>query len=205
MKSSMVRSLAVFICMMLISTLSFAAEPQPQPQPQQRAQAQATPPDYVVGPEDVLDVSVWKNADLSRVVVVRPDGMISLPLVGDVKAAGLSPDQLKLSIEKKLREYSETAIVSVIVQAVNSYKVFVLGEVRTPGVQSFKANATVLQAITLAGGFTEYASRNSIILIRKMRDGSEEKIKLRFKDLVSLNEKENKNIVLKPGDTIFVP
>lgn len=203
MKSSMVRSLAVFICMMLISTLSFAAEPQPQPQPQQRAQA--TPPDYVVGPEDVLDVSVWKNADLSRVVVVRPDGMISLPLVGDVKAAGLSPDQLKLSIEKKLREYSETAIVSVIVQAVNSYKVFVLGEVRTPGVQSFKANATVLQAITLAGGFTEYASRNSIILIRKMRDGSEEKIKLRFKDLVSLNEKENKNIVLKPGDTIFVP
>jgi polysaccharide export outer membrane protein len=201
MRSSLIRTLAILVCLFSFATLSFAAEPQPL----KKEPAQAPPPDYVVGPEDVLDISVWKNADLSRVVTVRPDGMISLPLVGDIKAAGLSPEQLKTSIEKKLREYSETAVVSVIVQAVNSYKVFVLGEVRTPGVQVYKTNATVLQAITLAGGFTEYASKNSMMLIRKNKDGSEEKIRLRFKDLVSDNDKENKNMVLKPGDTIFVP
>ena len=201
MNSSIIRTIAIFICLFSFAATSFAAEPQQQ----KRETAQAAPPDYVVGPEDILDISVWKNADLSRIVTVRPDGMISLPLIGDVKASGLSPEQLKAAIEKKLREYSETAIVSVIVQTVNSYKVFVLGEVRTPGVQSYKTNTTVLQAITLAGGFTEYASKNSLVLIRKSKDGSEEKIKLRFKDLISPNEKENKNVVLKPGDTIFVP
>lgn len=201
MKSNLIHTLAVFAFLFTLATLSFAA----QPQLLQKEPVQPTPPDYVVGPEDVLDISVWKNADLSRVVVVRPDGMISLPLVGDIKAAGLSPEQLKAAVEKKLREYSETAVVSVIVQAVNSYKVFVLGEVRTPGVQVYKANATVLQAITLAGGFTEYASKNKIVLIRKMKDGTEEKTRLRFKDLVSLDEDDNKNMVLKPGDTIFVP
>lgn len=203
MKSSIARSIAIFALIISFATPAAAAEPQ-QIKREAPVQAPATPPDYVVGPEDVLDISVWKNADLSRVVVVRPDGMISLPLVGDIKAAGLSPEQLKGAIEKKLREYSETAVVSVIVQAVNSYKVFVLGEVRTPGVQVYKANATVLQAITLAGGFTEYASKNKIVLIRKMKDGSEEKTKLRFKDLVSTDYKD-KNLTLKPGDTIFVP
>lgn len=201
MKTSMVRALAILVCLFTLAASSFAAEPQLL----KKESAQTPPPDYVVGPEDVLDISVWKNADLSRVVVVRPDGMISLPLVGDVKAAGLSPEQLKSAVEKKFREYSETAIVSVIVQSVNSYKVFILGEVRTPGVQVYKANATVLQAITLAGGFTEYASKNKIVLIRKKKDGTEEKTKLRFKDLVSMDENENKNMVLKPGDTIFVP
>jgi polysaccharide export outer membrane protein len=201
MKTSIIRTLAIFVCLFTFAAASFAAPPQPQ----KNEPAQAPPPDYVVGPEDVLDISVWKNTDLSRVVIVRPDGMISLPLVGDIKAAGLSPEQLKSAVEKKLREYSETAVVSVIVQAVNSYKVFVLGEVRTPGVQVYKANATVLQAITLAGGFTEYASKNKIVLIRKKKDGSEEKTRLRFKDLVSIDENDNKNMVLKPGDTIFVP
>ena len=200
MNSSIIRTIAIFICLFSFAAASFAAEPQQQ----KRETAQAAPPDYVVGPEDILDISVWKNADLSRIVTVRPDGMISLPLIGDVKASGLSPEQLKAAIEKKLREYSETAIVSVIVQTVNSYKVFVLGEVRTPGVQSYKTNTTVLQAITLAGGFTEYASKNSLVLIRKSKDGSEEKIKLRFKDLIS-PDKDNKNMILKPGDTLFVP
>lgn len=199
MRAMIVRLFTVFICVFMLAASSYAAE-QPKKEP-----IQPPPPDYVIGAEDVLDISVWKNIDLSRVVVVRPDGMISLPLVGDIKAAGKSPEELKGSIEKKLREYSETAIVSVIVQTVNSYKVFVLGEVKTPGMQVFKANATVLQAITLAGGFTEYASKNNIVLIRKMKDGSEEKTRLRFKDLVSIGERENRNFVLKPGDTIFVP
>lgn len=199
MRSVIGRALAAIALIVMFAAASHAAEA-----PKKDAQAPAQP-DYVIGAEDVLDISVWRNADLSRVVIVRPDGMISLPLVGDIKASGLTPEQLKGAIEKKLREYSETAVVSVIVQAVNSYKVFVLGEVRTPGVQVFKANATVLQAITLAGGFTEYASRNNMVLVRKMKDGSETKIRLRFKDLVSVNDKENSNITLRPGDTIFVP
>lgn len=204
MKSSIARFIAIFAFLISFTAAAAAAEPQ-QIKREAAAQGAPTPPDYVVGPEDILDISVWKNADLSRVVVVRPDGMISLPLVGDIKAAGLSPEQLKAAIEKKLREYSEKPIVSVIVQAVNSYKVFVLGEVRTPGVQVYKANATVLHAITLAGGFTEYASKNKIVLIRKGKDGMEQKTKLRFKDLVSPDDNENKNLILKPGDTIFVP
>lgn len=198
MKQSILRIAAVLICLLALGGNATAAE-QPRNEPAQTA------PDYVIGSEDVLDISVWKNADLSRVVTVRPDGMVSLPLIGDLKAAGLTPEQLKTVIEGRLKEYSASAVVSVIVQAVNSYKVFVLGEVRTPGMHVFKANATVLQAITMAGGFTEYASKNDLVLIRKKEDGSEQKIRLRFKDLVSLKEKDNKNIVLKPGDTIFVP
>lgn len=203
MKFRLIRSLAVLAFLFAFASASFAADPPPQPK-KEAAQASAIP-DYVIGAEDVLDISVWKNADLSRVVTVRPDGMVSLPLIGDIKASGLTPEQLKGAIEKKLREYSETAVVSVIVQAVNSYKVFVLGEVKTPGVQSYKASTTVLQALTLAGGFTEYASRNSLVLIRKGKDGAEEKIKLRFKDIISPNDRTNKNLVLKPGDTLFVP
>lgn len=199
MKSSMIRTLSIFVCFFTLAAVSFAAEPQPQ----KKEPAQAPPPDYVIGAEDILDISVWKNSDLSRVVVVRPDGMISLPLVGDIKASGLSPEQLKSAVEKKLREYSETAVVSVIVQAVNSYKVFVLGEVRTPGVQVYKANATVLQAISLAGGFSQFSSKNKIIVIRKRADGSDEKLVFRFNDLVSPND-GTANPILKPGDTIFV-
>lgn len=195
MKSSMIRILAIFVCLFTLAAASFAAEPQQKMAPQ--------PPDYVIGAEDILDISVWKNSDLSRVVVVRPDGMISLPLVGDIKASGLSPEQLKSTVEKKLREYSETAVVSVIVQAVNSYKVFVLGEVKTPGVQVYKANATVLQAISLAGGFSQFSSKNKIIVIRKRADGSDEKLVFRFNDLVSPND-GTANPILKPGDTIFV-
>lgn len=162
------------------------------------------PPDYVIGAEDVLDISVWKNADLSRVVNVRPDGKISLPLIGDVQAAGLTPNQLRDKIVGRLKEYQETAVASVIVQTVNSYRVFMVGEVRTPGVYQLKSRTTILQAIAMAGGFTQFASKNSIVLIRKKSDGvSEEKIDIRFKDLVYADE--DKNMILKAGDTIFVP
>lgn len=197
MKSIMTRALAILAILLTLASVSFAAAP-----PKKDA-AQAPTPDYVIGAEDVLDISVWKNVDLSRVVTVRPDGMISLPLIGDIKASGITPEQLKASIEKKLKEYSETAIVSVIVQAVNSYKVFVLGEVRTPGVQVYRANATVLQAISQAGGFSQFSSKNKIIVIRKRADGSDEKLVFRFNDLVSPNE-GSVNPILKPGDTVFV-
>ena len=164
----------------------------------------AVPSDYIIGAEDVLDISVWKNADLSRVVNVRPDGKISLPLIGDVQAAGLTPNQLRDRIVERLKQYQETAVASVIVQTVNSYRIFMVGEVNTPGVYQLKSRTTILQAIALAGGFSQFASKNKIVLIRKSVDGvSEEKISIRFKDLV--NPDKDKNLILKAGDTIFVP
>lgn len=159
-------------------------------------------PAYLIGPEDVLEISVWRNAEISKVVTVRPDGRISLPLIGDVQAAGLTPEELKESIVNKLLEYQQSAIASVIVQEVNSYRVFVLGEVKTPGMYQLKNSTTVLQVLALAGGFTEYASKSRIILVRK-NEGGEERVSLRFTDLI--NENGNKRIILMPGDTIFVP
>lgn len=160
---------------------------------------QTTQNEYLVGPEDVLEISVWKNADLSRIVIVRPDGRISLPLIGDVQAAGRTPEELREAIVEKLQEYQEAVVASVIVQEVNSYRIFMLGEIRTPGPYTLKRHTSILQAISLAGGFTEFASKNKIVLIR---EGS--RIKVRFDDLVK-GGGNNGDIVLKPGDTVFIP
>lgn len=160
---------------------------------------QITLNEYLIGPEDVLEISVWKNADLSRVVIVRPDGRISIPLIGDVQAAGRTPGELKMAIEEKLQEYQETVVASVIVQEVNSYRIFMLGEIRAPGPYTLKRHTSILQAISLAGGFTEFASKNKIVLIRES-----ERIKVRFDDLVK-GRTNDEDIILKPGDTIFIP
>jgi polysaccharide export outer membrane protein len=163
-------------------------------------------PGYVIGPEDVLDISVWKNEDLSRVVTVRPDGRISLPLIGDVTAAGLTPGELRESIVAKLKEYQESVVASVIVNEVNSYRIFILGEVASPGTYLMKRRTTVLQAIAIAGGFNQYASRNKIVVVREGSGASsEERIPVRFDDLVKAGRKGKKNLTLRPGDTIFVP
>lgn len=164
-------------------------------------------PGYVIGPEDVLDISVWKNADLSRVVTVRPDGRISLPLIGDVTAAGLTPGELRESIIASLKEYQESVVASVIVNEVNSYRIFILGEVARPGTYLMKRRTTVLQAIAIAGGFNQYASRNKMVVVREGSGGAsgEQRIAVRFDDLVKAGGKGTKNLILKPGDTIFVP
>ncbi len=160
--------------------------------------------DYRIGPEDVLEISVWKNADLSKTVTVRPDGKISLPLIGDLEAAGHTAAQMKEEIVAKLKKYQETAVVSVIVQAVNSYRVFVVGEVKTPGPYLLKTRTTILQAIAMAGGFTQFASKNKMMLVRSKGDGSDERIRVSFDDLVYGGDRQE-NLILKAGDTIFVP
>ncbi len=160
--------------------------------------------DYKIGPEDILEISVWKNTDLSKVVIVRPDGKISLPLIGDLDAAGLTASQLKDEIVSKLKKYQETAVVSVIVQAVNSYRIFIVGEVKTPGPYLLKTRTSVLQAIALSGGFTQFASKNKIMLVRPKGDGSDERIKISFDDLVYGGDSPE-NLMLRAGDTIFVP
>ena len=162
-------------------------------------------PEYYIGPEDVLEIIVWKNAELSKVVSVRPDGRISLPLLGDIDAIGLTPTQLTTNIVNKLKQYKETPTVSVILQQVNSYGIYVLGEVAKPGRLFLKSKTTVLQAITNAGGFTPTAARNKIVVFRwDPGQNREIKLKASYDDIV-LRDGSYQNLVLKPGDTIVVP
>jgi polysaccharide export outer membrane protein len=128
-------------------------------------------PDYIMGPEDVLEITVWKNADLSKQVQVRPDGRISLPLIGDVSAVGRTAAQLTEEISARLKSYMENPTVSILVREVNSYQIYVLGEVNAPGKYPLKSKTTLLQAITIAHGFTQVAARNKIVVFRFGKDG----------------------------------
>ncbi len=160
--------------------------------------------EYIIGSEDALEIMVWRNEILSRPrVVVRPDGKISLPLIGDIHAAGLTAKQLKEDIEKRLKEYEELPNVTVIVAEINSYYIYILGEIARPGRYQLKSNISVLQAVSLAGGFTNWASPNSMVVLRRNGE-KEEKIKVRYKKIISGSRPED-NIVLKPGDTIIIP
>ena len=164
-------------------------------------------PDYIIGPEDVLEITVWRNADLSRAVSVRPDGRISLPLIGDVVAVGRTPVQLAEAISTRLKEYKENPQVSIMVQQVNSYAIYILGEVKSPGKYPLKSKTTLLQAITIASGFSQLAARSKIVVFRFGGNGEGEKdfkIRASYDDIV-LRDDSQQNIVLKPGDTIVVP
>ena len=160
---------------------------------------------YLIGAEDILDISVWKNEDLSRVVSVRPDGMISLPLLGDIKAAGLVPDELRKVIVEKLNKFQKSAEVAVIVQAVNSRRIYILGNIAAPGIYPIMSRTTILQAIATAGGFNQFAAKNKLVLIREIGNGKRTKIRIRFGDIVNYKKEKDSNLVLMPGDTIFVP
>ena len=162
-----------------------------------------TDPAYVIGPEDVLDVSVWKEPDVSRVVPVRPDGRISLPLINDVQAAGLSPQQLAGAVSEKLKKYLNEPQVTVIVTAINSQRVFVVGEVLRAGAFPMLPGMTVLQALSSAGGFTTFADVKKIHVVR-LRNGKQVEIPFNYRDVLRGDNSEQ-NIKLEPGDTIVVP
>jgi polysaccharide export outer membrane protein len=161
--------------------------------------------DYTIGPEDVLEITVWRNTDLSKVVAVRPDGRISLPLIGDVGAAGRTAAELAGAIAEKLKEFKENPQVSIVVKEVNSYAIYVLGEVTKPGKYPLKSKTTLLQAITLASGFTPAAARNKMVIFRfGDQNGKDSKIKASYDDII-MRDESLQNIQLKPGDTIVVP
>ena len=164
----------------------------------------AAPSDYVIGPEDVLQVSVWKNETLSRVVPVRPDGKISLPLLHDIQASGLTAMQLRDKISKALGEFMPNPEVSVIVTDVRSYRVSVMGEVQRPGVLLLRSSTTIMEAIAMAGGFRDFASPSKIVVVRKNSNGQTEKIPFNYNRAIRAGEAED-NIVLKTGDVIVVP
>ena len=161
--------------------------------------------EYIIGPEDLLEITVWRNADLSKTVIVRPDGRISLPLVGDVAAVGKTPSQLTDEIATRLKDFKENPSVAIVVKEVNSYAIYVLGEVKGPGKYPLKSKTTLLQGITIAGGFTPTAARNKLVVFRFSENGAgDEKIKASYDDIV-LREGSQQNIELKPGDTVVVP
>lgn len=168
-----------------------------------------TPPgEFLLGPEDFLSVTVWKNQDLSRDVAVRPDGMISMPLIGDVQAAGLTANTLAKRIADRLTEFMASPTVSVQVKEVNSYFIYVQGEVAKPGKYPLRSYATVLQGVSMAGGFTQYASKNKMQVLRVIQNGQEGpheiRIPVSYDDLVS-GKGNPGNFILRSGDIIVVP
>ncbi len=159
-------------------------------------------PDYVIGADDMLHISVWKEPDLTETLPVRPDGKISLPLLNDVVAAGLTPSQLADSITVKLKKYIADPRVTVVVTAMNSQKIYVLGEVLHPGTTLLQPNMTVLQALA-SSGFTQFANTKGIYILRN-ESGKQQKIPVHYRSLIK-GEAMDQNLVLKPGDTIVVP
>jgi polysaccharide export outer membrane protein len=155
-----------------------------------------------LGPEDVIEVFVWKEPDLSTTAVVRPDGKVSLPLIGELHTSGKTAVELQKEISQKLAQYVAEPVVNVIVKEVNSAKVSVLGEVKTPGVYKIKDRATLLDAIALAGGFTEYAKRNKVTVIRPVTTGEQKLIKLNADDQIKRGESEL--FYIMPYDKIYV-
>ncbi|MGA8493257.1 MAG: polysaccharide biosynthesis/export family protein [Terriglobales bacterium] len=179
------------------SAADSSASPAPSPQPMS-----AAGPGYLIGADDVLLVSVWKEPDLTITLPVRPDGDISMPLLNDVPAAGLSPTQLAASITEKLKKFVADPRVTVIVTQINSQKVYVTGEVLHTGAIQLLPNMTVLQALADAG-FTQFANTKGIYVLR-MESGRQQKIPVNYKRLVK-GQAIDQNIILKPGDTIVVP
>ena len=196
----MLRLLCTVLMVLSAVPDSQAVDQQPAP-PSEQDQNQDSS-DYRIGPEDMLDISVWNNAAISRTVPVRPDGKVSLPLVNDIQAAGLTPMQLRSALIKKLAEYVPSPEVSVIVREVHSFKVSVIGEVKRTGRHELKGRATVLDVLALAEGFGEFAARGRIVVIRQ--DGRQ--ILFNYNKVVSSNGAgARENFLLQPGDIIVVP
>jgi polysaccharide biosynthesis/export protein len=183
-----------------------AATQQPAPPPstaQAVAPPSVAPPGYVIGPDDVLTLVFWKDKDLSGDVIVRPDGMISVALINEVQAAGLTPEQLRVKIVEMSSRYLEDPNVVVVVKQINSRKVFITGMVNKIGIFQITSPTTVLQLITMAGGLQEYAKEEHISILRTEK-GRQVSYRFNYKDVLN-GRKLEQNIQLLPGDTVVVP
>jgi polysaccharide export outer membrane protein len=160
-------------------------------------------PNYIIGPEDEVIVNVWREADISRSVPVRPDGKISLPLLNDVQASGLTPMQLGSEITTRLKKFIAEPQVTIIVSRVNSQRIYIVGEVNHAGAFALVPNMTVLEAISSAGGCSPFAKQSKIYILR-LENGHEIRRPFNFKQVLS-GQRMEQNILLKPGDTIVVP
>lgn len=163
----------------------------------------ASPGEYRIGPQDLVRIDVWKEPDISRTIPVRPDGKISLPLMNDVQAAGLTAMELAASIREGLTKYITSPQVTVTVTEINSRRVYVTGEVMRPGAQPLLPNMTALQALTSSGGFTQFAKPKNIYILRT-EDGKQVKHPFNYKAVLDGKHPED-NIQLQPGDVLVVP
>jgi polysaccharide export outer membrane protein len=161
--------------------------------------------EYTIGAEDVLEITVWRNQDLSKTVQVRPDGRFSMPVIRDVVAVGKTPSQLADEITRKLKEYVQNPVVAISVKEVNSYSIFVLGEVVKPGKYPLKSRTTLLQGITIAGGFTPVAARNQVVVFRFGENGTGMQTLTSSYDDIVLRGGIGQNLELRAGDTLVVP
>ena len=158
---------------------------------------------YMIGPDDLLSVVVWKNESLSKEVRVRPDGKITLPLINDIQAAGVAPNVLRDVIAKRLEKFIEVSGVTVMVKEINSSKVSVLGQVKKPGIYPLRGDLTVLEAIALAEGFNEFAATERMVIIRK--NGKQTNwIRIRYNDMIQGRVPED-HLFMSAGDTLVVP
>jgi polysaccharide biosynthesis/export protein len=202
------------VVLMLTGSIALAQNASPQPAASSASVKTATDkatnaaptslagPEYVIGPEDVLHIAVWKENDLTATLPVRPDGKISLPLLDDVQAAGLTPKQLADSVTEKLRKYIADPRVTVVVTAINSKRIYLVGEVLHAGATPMLPNMTVLQALSSAG-LNQFANTKRIYVLRTA-NGKQQKLPVNYRKLVKGEEIEQ-NYILQPGDTIVVP
>ncbi len=222
----MIRVSAVFLLALVGASPVAAQQPAPAPQSTPATTATATPaaapaaspapatppvvpggvtppPGYVIGADDVLTVVFWRDKEMSNDVTVRPDGRITLPLVNDVQASGLTPEELRASIAKEADRFIDDPTVSVVVKQINSRKVFITGMVSKPGVYSITAPTNLLQLISMAGGLQEFADSKHIIVTRT-ENGRQRAIKFNYRDALK-GKNLKQNIELQPGDTVLVP
>jgi polysaccharide export outer membrane protein len=161
--------------------------------------------EYIIGAEDVLEITVWRNVDLSKIAQVRPDGRISMPIIRDIMAVGKTPSQLAEEMTNKLKEYVQNPVVAVSLKEVNSSNIFMLGEVARPGRYPLKSKTTLLQGITIAGGFTPIAARNQMVIFRFTESATGMKRLTASYDDIVLRAGITENFELKSGDTVVVP
>ena len=191
---------------LLIVTATFAGQNsggQAEPSNTSTAQTAENDPSYKIGAQDVLNISVWKEPDLTQTVPVRPDGKISMPLLNDVQAAGLTPTELRDHIAEALKKYVTDPVVTVIVTQINSERVYITGEVTHPGAFPLVPGMTILQALSSAGGFTNFANTKKIYMFRTV-NGKRVDFPFNYKDVIH-GKKLDENVVLQAGDTIVVP
>lgn len=195
-------TIIAMLAALVVSTDASAQAPKPPAAAQKPRPAVAGLEEYRIGPEDVLAISVWKNEPMSRVLPVRPDGMISLPLLDDVMAAGLTPTELRNLLAQRLAEYVPSPAVTVIVNDVKSFKVSVIGEVTRPARYELKSRTSVLDVLALAGGFTQFASRTKIVVLRPEGD---KRVRIPFNYNQAASGSTEEDLYLKPNDIVLVP
>ncbi len=206
--SRWLRICATAISLVVIGGAGFAQNLTPANDNSQKPPVKSEPAkvadDYIIGAGDALSISVWKEPELSRVLPVRPDGKISLPLIGDITASGLTPTDLQQSIRQQLTKYVANPEVTVIVQTVTSRKFNVMGQVTKPGMFDLTKPTTVLDAIAMVGGLRDFAKEKKIYILRMKPDGTTVRLPFNYKEVIKGKKLED-NVLIQPGDTIVVP